>query len=640
MVVTGFIIAAAAPATGTAGAATEAVAFDAVAFSAEAPGLAEYPDTDVIILYDKTSYDIDASGRVTMRVHQVRKLLTMWAFRSLSDLRVAWDCTRQELEILTCRTILQDGTTIDTPDRGFNEVTPDAVSRYADFLDLREMVISHVGTRAGCIVELSYEIRDLTPPVLPASSSEFMQGPYPTLTRIVELRSQPDVGCAVINGEHLPGIEPIEEPLDESGAGCYRRWTARDIPGLPAEADTRFRGDYLPYVVFSTATEWRALTDRLHAETKRTGAVDDPLRAWLAQDDATDEAERVGDLTTLDTVQRIAALVGSRLRTVDLASEPWLRAPRPVSEVFGSSCGTTWEKGILATTLLRQIGLEPELGLFSRWQHLPADVCAPNAFADVRVVVVVDQETYWLDPDHDTARPGRCDLLGKTGLFLEKDGTSFRTYAVGNGSGDSRLAIDARPDDAGDGFLATIDLTLTGVLCDDQRDAESVASACADELFVDGEVTDVQEKEITPGRLHLRCAVKGSQLADAVGELIAYAIPQSPRGVASVLPSSFRPGDEDRATPVFITSACSEQLEFRLLLPESLSVDHVPPTVVMNSPHGAFRQSCGVEGRRLVFSRKLSVEPGAVEPHSYQAFREVLAAAQRPDSQLLILLTE
>ena len=142
---------------------------DAASIIAAAPDLDAFPDADVVVLHQGESIAVDGDGRVTRRVHLIRRLQTQWAMRSRSDVRVAWDRSRQELEVLTARTFMRDGTVVPTPANGTNEVTPDAVSRAAPFLDWRELVISHVGTEPGCVTELIYEVRDLAPPPLPPS---------------------------------------------------------------------------------------------------------------------------------------------------------------------------------------------------------------------------------------------------------------------------------------------------------------------------------------------------------------------------------------------------------------------------------------------------------------------------------------
>ena len=136
---------------------------------AAAPGADDFPTADVITLAERIDIEVDAEGLRTYRVHQVRRILTNWAMRRVTDPRVGWDSSRQTLEITTCRTYQEGGAVVDSPANALNEVTPDAVGRCAEFLDLREMVISHVGLEPGCVTELEYVLRDLEPGAAPAA---------------------------------------------------------------------------------------------------------------------------------------------------------------------------------------------------------------------------------------------------------------------------------------------------------------------------------------------------------------------------------------------------------------------------------------------------------------------------------------
>ena len=175
----------------------------ALTLAAAAPASDDYPDADVIVLHRSVIIEVDSDGRVTRRLHTVHKLLTHWAVRSHSDVRVVWDSSRQALDVETCRTVMRDGTVVTTPARGLNEVTPAAVARTAAFIGVREMVISHVGTEIGCVVELVYTITDQQSPPLPPSGVEYLQGPNPILyEEIVTVSAQPLV-TALPNGNSI-----------------------------------------------------------------------------------------------------------------------------------------------------------------------------------------------------------------------------------------------------------------------------------------------------------------------------------------------------------------------------------------------------------------------------------------------------
>jgi hypothetical protein len=493
---------------------TPAVDRDVSVLLGRAPSQNDYPGADAVLLDREITYTIDAQGCLSRRVHQLTKVFSEWAVRNLGDLRLGWNASDQVLTVHVCRTIRQDGTVVDTPPYGFNEVTPYAVDRCGDFLDQREMVVSHVGIERNAILELDYEVTDLAPGPMPPSGREYLQAEWPLLHATVGVEVPDSASLLWTSGNGAP------QPTTELGPSGQKRlsWTVHDVPGLPLEDNQGHRADYLPYVLFSTETAWSALAARLQRLTEDAADINEAMRDWLAQDSPSGDDE-IQDLTTLDKVQRIARLVGARTRSVDLGEASWRRLPRPASRVFGSSYGTRWEKGILALSLLRAAGLQPELAFFSQSDAWPRDVATALSFGTVRVVVPVGDEHLWLDPEVERAAVGRCDLAGKTGLFLENSQGQYRTYVVPPVEGKTALAVDICPDADGC-YRAEIDLAVRGPLWDMTQDvtADQVAKQLAETILVDGEVVSTQTYEFSPRGLHLRLTARGSGLGTNLGQ--------------------------------------------------------------------------------------------------------------------------
>ncbi len=604
---------------------------DTAALIAGAPGEAEYPGADAIVLYDSMTYDVDDAGRLSRRVHRLTKLLTEWACRNLSDVRPSWDATRQELVIHACRTTMRNGEVVDTPPYGFNEVTPDGVARCPDFLSLRETVISHVAVERGAVVELDYEVRDLEPGPLPAGGLEFLQGEWPILTRVVRVSAPGELSYTQLHTDLAPVVT-------REGARSSVTWTAHDVEGLPLEGNTGHRGDYLPCVAFSTLGDWSALARRLTALSS-FGACGAELQDWLDQEgDAF--AGVVPDLSARDTVERVAHLLGERLRTVQ-ASGPWVRAPRPPDQVFASSYGTPWEKAVLALHLLRAAGLQPELAFFTRWETLAAEAPTLASFSDLRVVVRVGDEQFWLSPDGGVPIIGRCDLAGRTGMFLEDTPKGYRKYTVPRPESTCVLAVDVRPDDAG-GFSAEIDLALTSAfrLADRDRDAVQMAEVVTAAVLPGAEIRTTRVLDLAPHVLHLRLTARADSLGRVVGEGLLVTLPAPPHDLLDLLPAACRLSAGRRATPLFPGGPLREEIRWRLTLPAGLVVDRPVPAADLEADLVGYHQSCRQQGQVVEVRRSLEVSEGSVAPAAWPAFRAVLAAAAAPAARELVLLPE
>ena len=598
---------------------------------AAAPAFAD-AGADAVVLYEGVDYGIDDAGRLTRRVRLVRKLYTHWAVDALSDVRLGWDSTRQDLEVLTSRTFMVDGSEVPTPANGFNEVTPYAVARAADFLGMREMVVSLVGTEPGCVTELVYVLRDREPGALPAGGREFLAGDFPILAKDVRLAAPGGFRAAAANADALTA--PL---LTESADGERdRTWSVRDVPAMPADGGAPDPAAWRPCLVFSAASGWEDVATRL----KEAGAapLGDEPRRWLDRLPPFDDQD--ADLTGTDIVQRVAALVGSRLATVD-TPQPWGRAPRHPDRVFASSCGTAWEKALLARALLEAAGLAPELGFFSPGHAFLEDAATPAAFTDLRVVVQADGENWWLDPGSDRAIAGRCDLVGATGLILEDQGLGFRTYVVKAAPGRCELRVNIEPGDDPALMAADIDLQASGALWrrDPGDDAETVARAIADSFLEEAELGDVEVVAWTRETAHLRFTATGTLPAEG-DDLLRLDLPSGPRTPRDVLPGGMNLVARERRSPLILDADLESVLRLDLTLPAGLVLDHAPAALDAAGGGHAFSLAVAARPDGVSLTRTLRLAAGTVAANAYPDLSAVLAAAARPADRALALRRE
>jgi len=237
-----------------------ATAVDTVELIAAAPSAADLPGSDAIVLLEEIGYEVDAGGLMTHRVRTVTKLLTDWSVRNLTDPRIDWDSSRQELIIHTARSFMRDGSEVPTPENGFNEVTADAVRKFASGLSYREMVVSHVGAEIDGVIELDYEIRDLRPGPLPAGGKEELAGPWPILRKTVTVNAVSGASAEIAGAGLLQNPPVVTESAADDHVSV---WTVSDVPAFPLDGSNDRRGDLRPALYFSTVGDWRELALRM-----------------------------------------------------------------------------------------------------------------------------------------------------------------------------------------------------------------------------------------------------------------------------------------------------------------------------------------------------------------------------------------
>ncbi|MEZ4389120.1 MAG: DUF3857 domain-containing protein [Candidatus Krumholzibacteriia bacterium] len=584
------------------------LALDTPALIAAAPPISAFAQDDVVVLYQLDALSLDEGGRLTHRVHTVRRLQTQWAMRSLADPRLDWDAARQDLTVLTARTYMRDGTVLDTPANGFNEVTPDGVARAVPFLDLREMVVTHIGTEPGCVVELEYEVRDREPGPVPAGGTLWLGGEYPVLAAEVDLTH--------LDGR-LVGAAASDDRADA--------WRVEDLAAY-AEVPRDQWPRTVPHVVFGATGDLKALAAPIARATDAAAVAGPGIAAWLAAAHADPEV-----LTQRDLLGRVATLVHDQIAAVAPAAGPWSRAPRTADTVLRSGVGTAWERAVVAVAILRADGLVPELGLFGhdvRAERPPLD---PGRLDQVRVVTRIGDENWWLDPDQKAPWSGNADLPGATGLFLAAAG-GVREYTVPPRPLEGHWTVHLAP--AAAGWQAEAELEMDG-LAHDHAPASELADALAAQLLQDGKVSEllVFARRRRSACVSLRLVAGGRGLAQSAAGRLQYQAPW---------PAGLAPGD--LPGPPSLGFDCAERRhpgrrcdapprstspDDRWSRSHGCSTDLAAGEADASAGPLVLETSCQETARGVRRTVHLSLNEGVIDP---QAWLDVLAARRRGDA--------
>ena len=598
-------------------AATGAAALDAAAIIAAAPPASAFPDDDVVVLYRAETVTVTADGLVTRRVHTLQRLQTQWAMRQRSDVRVAWDDRRQQLEVTTARTFMRDGTVVVTPDNGYNEVTPGAVSRAAPFLNWRELVISHVGTEPGCVVELAYELRDRAAGPLPPSGLGWLGQEDPVL----------ESRFTVTGAAARLVTAGADEVVASDGS-----FTAHDLPAYRPEGPASLRHRWVPHVVWGQLDGPADLTRALRRRHREARSSGDPLAAWLA---ATRDDPEV--LTDGDLLRRVAALVHDETAAVHLPGGTWSAAPRPTGEVFATAVGTDWERALLAAALLREAGWQPEIGVFGQASVVENQLLAAEQLDHLRVVVRLGDENWWLAPERAEPWSGRNDLAGWSGVFLGADG-SDRVYTVAEQPGRCRLSARLAPGED-EGWTAVADLVLAGPYRPRGQDARELAEALAGRILREGELGELEVREEASERLALRLTASGAGPGETVQGLLVCELPWPEHGVLAHLPTGFHLERPQRQSPLWIETSGREELSLRIELPAGWRRDApAAAELELNCAAASFRRQIREEDGTLTIEAMLELGAGPVAPQELGALREVLVAARTARREPLVLI--
>jgi hypothetical protein len=369
-----------------------------------APAEAEVPDADALVLFDGT-YISYADGLAEIRRQRLIKIYTEWAIDHLGDPRLAYDGSRQELEIHASRTYLLGGSTMDTPDNGYNEVTPRGLALSVDHLGIREMVVTHVGIERGVSVLLDWTVRDVQLPGLPLNRMFFLHDEFPTLRK--EVVAEGELRGETVNPEG--GLFQLPAPQER---GDVLIWQAENLNSRPIHANHRL-GDQVPWIAISAFGSWDDLLVRLGRRIDDAAVESNSIDALRL-----DLEKEMPFLSEREALERLAGAVKDR--TALVRYDPWVFTPLPrsVSACLERSTATPSERCAILLACCRALGMNAAIVLPARWENLSAAVPVLEALSDPPVRVTAGEgTTWWVDPVGGTVA-SRSPLEGALPYFM------------------------------------------------------------------------------------------------------------------------------------------------------------------------------------------------------------------------------
>lgn len=350
-----------------------------------APTEKDRPGDDAVVLFEGIFHRATGAG-VEVRHQRLVKIYTEWAIEQLGDPRVTHDRERQALVVHASRTYFPDGTFVDTPDNGFNDVTPDGLDLAADHIGIREMVVTHIGLEPEVTIFLDWTVKDTAAAETPFQKLYFLNGKFPALEEVIVAEG--------LFGETMnvpSALYPLPRP---EMSGDKLVWEVKDVPAAPSNM-LGHDGDMLAWIVVSATDEWsraiRALGVRISDAAEARAGLASELGEAMKDDPPVDGR---------DALAKAAAFVAER--TAPVGYEPWsyMSAPRTVERALATSYATPLERAVLVLACCREQGLPARVVIPARWRFVSPFVPAFELLG--APVVAADDEagvTWWVDPD-------------------------------------------------------------------------------------------------------------------------------------------------------------------------------------------------------------------------------------------------
>jgi hypothetical protein len=579
---------------------------------AASPSLKNAGDEEAIVLFEGDYLDF-ADGRTVWRHQELIRLYSEYAIDHLGDPRLAWDGSRQKLEIHANRTYLNDGSAQDAPSNAHNEVTPFGLDLAVDFMDIREVVVTRVGLERGVTIWLDYTIFDIEPGWLPYGRHFFFHGEFPVAERELVLRG--------LKGKSVnppQAFAALDDPAEDGGL----IWHAENLPPRPHDLNAR-RGDQLPWIAIFEAEDWKTLAGALaDASSKSLSDLGD-LQSEL---DALEEEHH-----PLGKEERLAMWmdwIASRVTRVRHGVLSWSRAPRTVAEVLDSATASELERTLLLLACMQSQDLPADLYFPARWRSLAEGPVAVDALQSPGLYLqsrkgkplFIDGHTWQRDPRPEPRLQ-----------FSPDDPAAARWHKLWKM--DDRVEMKAFWNlESGEGKA---ELSLFGPAA--QREGleqpQDLLSDWGAGWSEGAEASNVTITNLTPAILQGSLDIKASMPEADDDGFVILPLPMPP-----LSPGDFAPAGIVQAAREIAwlpDNALNFSCEWTVVLPEGWDVK-LPEPLELPFANGSFSSKAEQKDRQVTFTYELSWNEESLQVEDWAAFRKAWLAATETSNQRIV----
>lgn len=383
---------------------------------ADAPSSSDYPNADVVILFNHFSHDVLPTGQSRYTTHQVVKILTERGIQKYGDIAIPYQPNSQNIGVNIARTIAPDGTVHLPPDEAFNDVTPPGLLSRNLYSDLMWHVISMVALTPGVCIEYQVTLEDKIETT--AGSETWITGGYNlqslevTLETIYALRMPRDwhLKWKVERLEIEPDISYDEERI------VLYLWRSGEMPALDIEEGMPHINDIAPRLSYSSIKSWDEVYKWYKNLAKGCYTTDEHIQETV---------EKLTEKLTNkeEIIRTIYQFVAKHIRYVGIELGQSAYQPSPATEVLKKQYGDCKDKTTLLISMLDLVGIKayPVLLSTSPYEKIDRSLPSLSQFNHMIAAIPKDNSNYiWLDPTSGTCSYGDLPYTdqGRTGLLI------------------------------------------------------------------------------------------------------------------------------------------------------------------------------------------------------------------------------
>lgn len=353
--------------------------------------LDSYPDAEAVYLTLSKTYTLHADGSMEYAFYKEQVLLTHRAFHSLyGQTDIYYNPETDSVVVEVAETQTPDGRVVPVPDNGYVDMIPAYATGSAAFSHLKHKAVVHTALEREAVIRSGYTVYQAAGSAPALAGREYFELECPVRTYELTVR--------VPKGEpfRYRSVAGAPEPRKTSRGGYdVYTWRMQDVEQSSAEPMGIRFDRHRAQVVFSSGADFFEAFNAFTSQKAFTFETSVAMREQVSR--------LTGNLA--DPYRKIGAL--QRLVTDEIQHNPVPLSQadyqvRDAIQTWEGMSGTSEEKSILLTALIRSLGMEAvpvafvPAYIFTR-DTLPEPLGPIDLLAFSHVLVKLDGSGLYLD---------------------------------------------------------------------------------------------------------------------------------------------------------------------------------------------------------------------------------------------------
>ena len=546
---------------------------------------------------------VDAQGRAVRRIRITRTMKTAWAVDKLSDPKIRFDATRQDLKIITARTITADNRIIPARKVAQNLSTLPELAKAPELALHREMVVTMLGIEIGCKTILEYEIRDRKP--LPFGRVWRFATPLHQYIHSFKVTVESKIPVNRVMLNTWPGTRPITRnngklTMTWSDQGPFNKNNAPILVIYRSDGlDRAMRGIGIP---------------------KGGCPILDSIIAKALKKQGT---------------ARFAAVlksIKSAIRVLPLAKDLFAEVPQGVCDVLKRGYATPLEAAMVLKKAMNDAGFQAGLEFYGpKIQPTRAQTLWAMTTAAVKVAGVTDGDILVRLPDFVLSDESIA-LSGRNYLILKKNPHVAMGPAIGCNRGLTRKVIADLRIHANGGYAGFLNIELRHNVpgfMSVAKDPKAWAKSVADKILPKSRVMRYRVLHLSSGLVSVSIRVTGK--LGISGREALLALPQVAKPFESVL--------SDLTGPFRKDGLMCNSVDFRLTLPKAWKAVTPVDAIADACKSGKFRYKTSLKGRVLHIKSSFNMTASYLDHTQIGPLQHIVRTSMAPALWRVLLIS-